>query len=113
MTHKDNPPSYLAAHHANLYMDFIRRAADRILSSSDPIEQQADALLLTVAVRNVLRAGKLLQEHSQDSPELQLIATAVRQFEKEEALRDITSARDVIEHFDDYAAGKGRLGRDV
>jgi hypothetical protein len=93
---------------AYMWADAVVRLADRALDSTDvtTVEHMGDAALITLALRNVLRAAKLAEDFSTDD-DRQKISRAIADFEN--ALPDVKNARDVLEHFDDYTKGEGRL----
>ena len=93
---------------AYMWADAVVRLADRALNSTNvtTVEHMGDAALLTLALRNVLRAAKLAESFS-TGEDRQKISRAITDFET--ALPDAKDARDVLEHFDDYAKGTGYM----
>jgi hypothetical protein len=83
-----------------MWADAVVRLADRALNSTNvtTVEHMGDAALLTLALRNVLRAAKLAESFS-TGEDRQKISRAITDFET--ALPDAKDARDVLEHFDD------------
>ena len=69
----------------------------------------SDAYLLVIAVRNVLRAGRLARDELHTDSARAVLDQALAEFEA--ALPGAKNARDVLEHFDDYARGRGGRGR--
>ncbi len=86
----------------------VRNQANRVLRAAPEsrfdVSMQADCYLLVLALRNVLRAAKLVLAIS---PELarQEILAAVSTFEA--AVLGAKNARDVLDHFDQYIRGQG------
>ncbi|MEP6527785.1 MAG: hypothetical protein ABJA86_11540 [Nocardioidaceae bacterium] len=95
-------------------------SAERILSEADfspwsssrkhgqsGLVRRADAALMLLALRNVLSAAEWsasdLREHAEDIDDT--IATF------RHLLPNLVNARDVLEHFDEYALGVGRFQR--
>jgi hypothetical protein len=70
--------------------------------------KESDAALALLALRNVIRAAEWfardLQSSSNDNPTAWIA-------EFRDMVPDLVNARDALEHFDDYAAGRGRLQR--
>lgn len=98
-----------AARHAALYADAVAAAAERVLGSRDSYGQRSAALILILAVRNVLRAGELARMVVNVSGAYGSVAgflTALDGFKK--ALPKVADARNVLDHFDAYHVGVGR-----
>ena len=75
----------------------VQRQAERI-RSCDPLEDaQVDALMFVDALRNVLRGAESILGKN---------ASAVHEFRK--SVPHAVVVRDVLEHFDEYAAGRGK-----
>ena len=84
------------------------KSAERVLEAEKlDWASESDALLMLLALRNVVRAGEWLAVERDD--EVSTMLNALELFEAE--LPGLVTARDVIEHFDEYAVGKGRLQR--
>lgn len=85
-----------------------RQQADRILGAADPmsLRGKGDFYLFVVAIRNVRRAAELVLQVAPAASRA-AIERALEDFDKE--LPGAVEARDVLEHFDDYALGVGRL----
>lgn len=67
-----------------------------------------DALLLLVALRQVLRAAEMAQKSQLKNRQArQILNSAVSRFKRD--LPELVDARDIIEHFDAYAVGAGDL----
>ena len=91
----------------------MRREADRVLSVEPGpeagVELKVDAALFAIALRGVIRAAKeLCRPHAPAA-----VDAAVAKFEKR--VPDAVHARNIVEHFDEYERGVGRLqkGGDV
>jgi hypothetical protein len=65
-------------------------------------ETEIDGKLFVIALRNVIRAAELCRDHA---PEV--VDAALATFR--ERVPDATKVRNVIEHFDAYERGEGRL----
>jgi hypothetical protein len=78
-----------------------RRVSDR----PSTLVRQGDAALTLLALRNLLRAAKWcardLRPHISESEDW------IAEFHRR--VPDLISARDALEHFDDYAVGRGHL----
>ena len=100
------PPGHnLALGHAWVWARAARVPAVRMLAEGAGYE---DALLLLLALRQVLRAAEMAQAGSlQKRRARQILNSAVARFKAD--LPDLVEARDIIEHFDEYAVGKGDL----
>ncbi|WP_345514686.1 hypothetical protein [Phytohabitans houttuyneae] len=70
-------------------------------------QRSADALLLMLSLRNLVRAADWVANTVQGSPQEVARRQAVADFRHR--LPDVVNARDVLEHFDDYATGQGRI----
>jgi hypothetical protein len=88
----------------------VRNQADRVLGAAPEshldVSVQADGYLLVLALRNVLRAAKLVFVVSPASTH-PAVSAAIAAFEAKVA--GAKDARDVLEHFDEYSRGKGKL----
>ena len=91
-----------------MWSDVVARCADRALDSTDltTVEHMGEAATLTVALRNVLRAAEVARPLA-TGQDRQRIDAAIQAFKQ--GLPQAKDARDVLEHFDDYAAGTGRI----
>jgi hypothetical protein len=80
------------------WLDAVNRQAGRVLDVPDHGEGQVEILLFVGALRNVLRGAEAIlgKEHA-----------AVRSFY--EAVPGAMDIRDMLEHFDEYVTGSGRL----
>jgi hypothetical protein len=101
----DLPPGHnLAINHAWTWAKAAMVQATRLQNGAGIW----DALLLLVALRQVLRAAEMAQNSPlQERRARQILNSAVDRFKKD--LPDLVDARDIIEHFDEYAVGKGCL----
>lgn len=108
--------AHQAATHAYLYAGAVKFQAQSLLADDPPempagfadlrsAARQAQAMLLVLALRNLLRAAEMALEYA-EAPERDNIAKALDRFRK--AFPDLVTARDMLEHFDDYLTGKGR-----
>lgn len=96
------PTHNLALGHAWLWAKASEIPAARLLGDDFGLP---DALLLLVALRNVRRAA-IMAKKSLHTPEAQqLHGDALTKFDA--ALPGVKGARDIIEHLDEYAMGKG------
>lgn len=75
----------------------------RLSHATSPANAMADVSMLVLALRNLLRAAHLAGEAYPD----ERIGEAIQRFEQR--LPGITEMRDVLEHFDEDAAGTGRF----
>jgi hypothetical protein len=91
---------------AYMWSDVVARCADRVLGSTDltTVEHMSEAATLTVALRNVRRAAEVARPLAAGQ-DRERIDAAIQAFEQ--GLPQAKDARDVLEHFDDYAAGTG------
>jgi hypothetical protein len=65
-----------------------------------------DTCLFAIALRNFLRAAELMQAVA-DERHARPLGDALRRFY--ESAPDVKDIRDVLEHFDAYAQGRGKL----
>jgi hypothetical protein len=88
----------------------VRNQANRVLGAAPDshlgVNIKADGYLLVLALRNVLRAAKLVLVVAPPSA-IRAISAAISAFEADVA--GAKDARDVLEHFDEYLRGKGNL----
>jgi hypothetical protein len=101
----DLPPVHnLAINAAFTWVRAAMEQATRLLQGASYWE----AYVLLLSLRQVLRAAEMAQGSSfQSRRARQILNTAVRRFKAD--LPDLVDARDIIEHFDKYAVGKGDL----
>lgn len=80
------------------WLDAVERQAGRVLDAPGHGNGQIEILLFVGALRKVLRGAEAIlgEEHA-----------AVRSFY--EAVPGATDIRDMLEHFDEYVTGSGRL----
>lgn len=108
-----------AATHAYLYAGAVKFQAESLLAVDPPdtdqwwyhlrsAARQAQALMLVLALRNLLRAAEMAV-HYAEGGEADNLQDALARFEN--ALPDLKTARDVLEHFDEYLQGKGRTAK--
>jgi hypothetical protein len=99
------PPGHnLAINHAWIWGRAAMAQATRVREGGGISE----AHQLLVALRQVERATEMAQSGSLKKHEAQqILNSAVRQFKAD--LPALVDARDIIEHFDKYAIGKGKL----
>lgn len=84
----------------------VRSQAERIKAGGG-VTKLPDAYLLVVAVRNVRRAAEMASRHVRTDEARSRIAAAIGLFDNE--LPGVKEVRDVLEHFDEYSQGRGRL----
>ena len=95
----------LAWNHA-VQLQKIRIMSGIGLPTAGPVSKQADAYLFVLALRNVRRAAALTAKLAGGSRRV-VIRRALVAFD--EALPTAKDLRDVLDHFDDYALGRGKL----
>jgi hypothetical protein len=79
--------------------------AERVLSGSEgDVRRRADALLLVLALRQVVRAAELARATGSERGSA-ILTDALERFDS--LLPGARSARDALEHFDDYLRGVG------
>jgi hypothetical protein len=76
------------------------------LPTAGPVTKQADAYLFVLALRNVRRAAALTGRLAGGQPQVAIRRALV---EFDHALPTAKDLRDVLDHFDDYALGRGKL----
>ncbi|MEU7613886.1 hypothetical protein [Micromonospora sp. NPDC049204] len=82
--------------------------SNRLLAGEQTrIDRSADALLLMLSLRNLVRAADWGANTARGSAQEAARRQAVAEFQQQ--LPNVVDARDVLEHFDDYATGRGRL----
>jgi hypothetical protein len=99
----DNLPS-IALREAWLWGNAVHRLAQSIETSSDNMSSQIDAMLLAVAYRNVYRGAEMAARYLPKERRKRLRA-AMRA--ADELTPGAKKVRDMLEHFDEYEAGKG------
>jgi hypothetical protein len=101
----DSLPS-IALREAWLWGRAVHRLVSVIESSEDDLSAQIDAMLLAVAYRNVYRGASMAARHL-PSDRATLLRTKM---EEADALTPGSrSVRDMLEHFDEYEAGMGKM----
>lgn len=107
-----------AATHAYLYAGAVKHQAWQLLQPDSAENEvpadladlrsaarQSHALMLMLALRNVLRAAEMAEKYA-DRPERQNLRAAVARFKNR--LPDLVRARGVLEHFDEYSDVEGQ-----
>lgn len=85
----------------------VVRQAERVLDpNTRTIDAQTDGYLFVLALRQVMRAAQMIRDEL-DGDHRERVARAVARFRA--AVPDAKNARDVLDHFDDYARGIGDL----
>lgn len=91
---------------AVVWLDAVNLQEERVVSASQMIRRMIDARLFILALRLFYRAcvevAKLVKSRE--------IVAGIERFDRTVPARHI---RDVIEHFEDYVRGAGRLGKGV
>lgn len=104
-------PAALGFSHLGKWSMAVAQQAERVLDSGrDMALRQTDGYLLVLALRQVLRAAYMVRDGLTDEnrPEQADVArVALEAFEH--LVPDAKNARDVLDHFDDYARGLGNL----
>jgi hypothetical protein len=100
-------PANLALSHAWLWAKAALPLAQRLDLDDGQGSGLPDAMVLLVALRNVHRAAEMAVRHLTDATARQVVRDALAAFDAE--LPGLVDARDIIEHFDEYRLGKGRL----
>lgn len=104
---RDFLPSVATAH-LGVWHRAVQLQADRILdASSPPVARQTDAYMFVQALRQVLRASDLMKRALDGDSRSELVEAAIAEFNN--AVPRAKDARDVLDHFDDYARGVGSL----
>lgn len=84
----------------------VGNQADRLTPTwEQPVRQRdimPDAILMAFALRGLLRAAELVGQLSGTPSAVRATALFMR------SVPNVTQARDVLEHFDDYVTGRGR-----
>lgn len=87
----------------SFWLDAAELQRDRIVENAgDGNRDRADAAFFAIAIRNVVRAADLARDYEPAS-----VPQALGAFDS--AVPGAVKVRDVLEHFDDYERGKGRL----
>ncbi|MEU4806600.1 hypothetical protein [Actinosynnema sp. NPDC023587] len=85
----------------------VTMQAERVLDTNrDHVDRQIDGYQFVHVLRQALRAACMLRDHL-TGPAQAVAQAAVSRFEV--AAPDAKNARDVLDHFDDYARGTGNL----
>jgi hypothetical protein len=95
----------LWAHAANI--QGLRVLSDAAWPSSGAMTKQGDAYLFVVALRDFRRAAKFVGDCLTDANAKSTVATGLSTFDK--SLPEATDLRNILEHLDEYAMGKGFL----
>jgi hypothetical protein len=96
----------VAVSEANAWRDAVVLCARR-MRAGEP-SQQTDARLFVLALRLVVRVGELAANAVGGCPDAaRIVAEAQDRFAR--ACPDADKARNVLEHFDQYAAGAGNM----
>jgi hypothetical protein len=104
---RDYLPS-IASGQIGVWHRAVAMQAERILHpQASQVEQQTDAYLFVQALRQVLRGTDLMLRGLGDDPRAQIVERAIAEFN--DSIPHAKDARDVLDHFDDYARGIGRL----
>ncbi|MFD4996983.1 MULTISPECIES: hypothetical protein [Streptomyces] len=95
--------------HTSAWMAHRKVALDihRMLTEDNSDHAILDAPYVVMALRHVLRGVEMVRTHLKTGEAKQLLTEALADFDK--AVPGGKKARDVIEHFDEYAMGVGRL----
>ncbi|MBL7261520.1 hypothetical protein [Paractinoplanes lichenicola] len=80
--------------------------AERLLNGSSIW----DGYLLLVALRQMIRAAEMSRDSLTNDRARAILNSALKRFRTD--LPELVDARDIIEHFDEYAVGEGRLQDD-
>jgi hypothetical protein len=97
-------PYAVALSEANAWKRAIELSASR-MGAGDP-DEQTDARLFLLALRLLLRAQRMASEAVQSLPKAVAVADSARQ-RFDGACPGVKEACDMIEHFAEYAVGKG------
>lgn len=91
--------------HTSAWMAHRKVALDlhRILNEDDPDRAIVDAPYTVMALRHVLRGIEMTRTHLKTGAAQELLSEALAEFDR--AVSGGKKARDVIEHFDEYAMG--------
>jgi hypothetical protein len=92
------------AGHAYVWGQAVGLEAERVRSAATVAERHIDCYLLVLAIRQVLRSAEAMDRAIGGDEELRKAQT---QFLAEHP--QTQKMRDVLSHFDEYEAGKGRL----
>ena len=84
--------------------------ATRLLADGqNRVERSTDGLLLMLSLRNVVRAAEWTANNARGTAGEKARRAALAEFHSR--VPDVSHARDVLEHFDEYASGHGRTQR--
>lgn len=108
--------AHQAATHAYLYAGAVKFQVESLLADDPPempegfadlrsAGRQAQAMILVLALRNVLRAAEMALQYSEPAEHENLQAALIR---FKAAFPDLMTARNMLEHFDDYLTDSGR-----
>jgi hypothetical protein len=104
---RDYLPSVASAH-LGIWHRAVVMQAERVLDAAvPPVTRQTDAYLFVQALREVLRAAELMKRALADDTRAEAVLRAMAEFDA--AVPRAKDARDVLDHFDDYARGIGLL----
>ena len=92
---------------AHVWHQAVAMQLRRIRTEADGFHEMLDAYNLVMDLRQVLRGVEMCADHLTTDPAKAMAAEALADFEQ--ALPGGKPARDVIEHFDEYALGRGNL----
>lgn len=95
----------VALSEANAWKRAVDLCASRVHDGGQ--DQQTDARMFLLALRQFLKAGQLASDAVAGTAEAPALQTAKEQFDQ--AVPDAKVACDVIEHFREYATGTGDL----
>lgn len=93
--------------HAWSWAVAVRAQATRIVEGCGTFQEVPDAMMMIGAIRNVRRAADMALNHLRTDPARTQLQEALDDFDA--ALPGVNNARNVIEHFDEYSRGIGRL----
>src|SRR5664280_509645 len=99
----DNPDA-IALSHTQWWYWASQLTATRIKEGSG-LPQQIDARFYIVALHQLRSSASTLAMPLLDAPNRKILGIAIGDFERQ--CSDLTLARDIIMHFDDYTAGTG------
>lgn len=81
--------------HTHVWSHAVERQHERVMSSSTDIDQEVDALLYAVALRNLYRVAEMAEPFDPAG-----MTSAIAVFN--DAVPDARKARNLVEHFDAY-----------
>jgi hypothetical protein len=99
--------------YVDLWRHAVQMQAIRILTKntgmpSGAMTRQCDCYLFVISLRDLIRAIELIRRALPAASES--LAAALTDFEQQ--VPNAVQLRDVLEHFDDYSTGQGRLQRE-